>query len=52
MFVLAVEVFTLSQALKTGQLERVVQPVQPSDSTINESLAKGNSEEAQKEAGR
>ncbi|HIO65765.1 MAG TPA: hypothetical protein EYN40_03635 [Planctomycetes bacterium] len=52
MFVLAVEVFTLSQALKTGQLARVVQPVQPSDSTINESLAKGNSEEAQKEAGR
>lgn len=56
LLVLAVEVVTLSQALKTGQLSRMASEAQPDglslESSTGEELTTRSSEGAQKEAGR
>ena len=56
LLVLAVEVVTLAQALKTGQLARVVKEVSADGHSLKssneEDLTMGSSEGAQKEAGR
>ncbi|MGE4631465.1 MAG: hypothetical protein AAEJ47_00365 [Planctomycetota bacterium] len=51
LLVLAMEVFTLSQALKSGQLKQVVQQVQSLDSSDDGTQATGNPDGVQKEAG-
>ena len=51
LLVLAMEVFTLSQALKSGQLKQVVQQVQSLDSSDDGTLATENPDGVQKEAG-
>ena len=52
LLVLAVEVLTLSQAMKTGLMTRVVSQAQPLKSPDDGDLVTGSSEGAQKEAGR